>query len=629
MSADHSQVSSAAIDAAIENANRRQLLGHPMGLFLLFLVEMWERFSYYGMRGILVLYLTSPTSGMRNPAPGAPEGFNPGPGWSDADANNAYGWYTGLAYLSPILGGMIADKLIGTHRSMLVGGLLIALGHIVLGISGLGGVAGSAYEMTVFVMGLALIVLGTGHFKPSVSVMVGQLYKHGDARRETAFGIFYMGINLGSALQTYIVGTLGERVGWHWGFGAAAVGMILGLILYMVMRAKLLKGIGDPPANGRSSLAPIFIPISIVISVIAAAAFHTGLLKRADVFISSGPMPWIIGLAALLWASWFTIKQRPEDRGPVASIFIFMLFNAVFWLSFEQAGSSINIFTDRFTDRSVSVPVWWTTFATTQSIAIGSVIALAGLAMGVFAAVRCVTNNSDKRYTRATFSLVLTLVSLVVVVVGVLKAMGQFGFAAELNPIPTTWFQSVNPWLIVVFAPITGVMWTALTRKNANPSQPYKISIGLILVGLGYLFMVWAALQAKEPAKAQMWLICATYFVHTMGEIVLSPTGLSYVTKAAPREYTSLLMGIWFISSFMANLGAGKVAAMVQPILDGQKTLPWHLDKTATQVVEATGKVANTQADFFFLFVITSCGAGLLILVLGPFLKKLTGGRDV
>lgn len=552
MSADHSQVSSAAIDAAIENANRRQLLGHPMGLFLLFLVEMWERFSYYGMRGILVLYLTSPTSGMRNPAPGAPEGFNPGPGWSDADANNAYGWYTGLAYLSPILGGMIADKLIGTHRSMLVGGLLIALGHIVLGISGLGGVAGSAYEMTVFVMGLALIVLGTGHFKPSVSVMVGQLYKHGDARRETAFGIFYMGINLGSALQTYIVGTLGERVGWHWGFGAAAVGMILGLILYMVMRAKLLKGIGDPPANGRSSLAPIFIPISIVISVIAAAAFHTGLLKRADVFISSGPMPWIIGLAALLWASWFTIKQRPEDRGPVASIFIFMLFNAVFWLSFEQAGSSINIFTDRFTDRF----------------------------------------------------------------------LGSF-------QVPTTWFQSVNPWLIVIFAPITGVMWTFLSRKNANPSQPYKISIGLILVGLGYLFMVWAALQAKEPAKAQMWLICATYFVHTMGEIVLSPTGLSYVTKAAPREYTSLLMGIWFISSFMANLGAGKVAAMVQPILDGQKTLPWHLDKTATQVVEATGKVANTQADFFFLFVITSCGAGLLILVLGPFLKKLTGGRDV
>ncbi|HLO42669.1 MAG TPA: peptide MFS transporter [Phycisphaerales bacterium] len=552
MSADHSQVSSAAIDAAIENANRRQLLGHPMGLFLLFLVEMWERFSYYGMRGILVLYLTSPTSGMRNPAPGAPEGFNPGPGWSDADANNAYGWYTGLAYLSPILGGMIADKLIGTHRSMLVGGLLIALGHIVLGISGLGGVAGSAYEMTVFVMGLALIVLGTGHFKPSVSVMVGQLYKHGDARRETAFGIFYMGINLGSALQTYIVGTLGERVGWHWGFGAAAVGMILGLILYMVMRAKLLKGIGDPPANGRSSLAPIFIPISIVIAVIAAAAFHTGLLKRADVFISSGPMPWIIGLAALLWASWFTIKQRPEDRGPVASIFIFMLFNAVFWLSFEQAGSSINIFTDRFTDRF----------------------------------------------------------------------LGSF-------QVPTTWFQSVNPWLIVIFAPITGVMWTFLSRKNANPSQPYKISIGLILVGLGYLFMVWAALQAKEPAKAQMWLICATYFVHTMGEIVLSPTGLSYVTKAAPREYTSLLMGIWFISSFMANLGAGKVAAMVQPILDGQKTLPWHLDKTATQVVEATGKVANTQADFFFLFVITSCGAGLLILVLGPFLKKLTGGRDV
>ncbi len=514
-------------------------LGHPAGLFLLFLVEMWERFSYYGMRGLLVLYLTSPTGGMRNPPSGSPDGFNPGRGWSDPDANTAYGWYTGMAYLTPIVGGMIADKLIGTHRSMLVGGLLIALGHIVLGISGMGTLDQSAFGMSVFVFGLALIVVGTGHFKPSVSVMVGQLYRQGDPRRETAFGIFYMGINLGAALQTYIVGTLGERVGWHWGFSAAAVGMLAGLVLYTALRPKFLGVVGSPPATGNPKLTWMLLPTGVALSGLVALAFYYGHLRAIDEFVSQTWVIALLVLGAVSWALWYTFKQAPQDRGPVASIFIFMLFNAVFWLSFEQAGSSINIFTDRSTDRQV-----------------GSFL------------------------------------------------------------VPTTWFQSINPWLIIVFAPITGVMWTWLSRKNANPAQPLKISFGLLLVGLGYLFMVAAAMQAKDPQKASLWFIVGTYFVHTMGEIILSPTGLSYVTKAAPKHSTSLLMGVWFVSSFIANLGAGKVAAMVEPIMKGDKKLPWHLAGQGP-------KGENSQADFFFLFVISSCGAGLLILVLTPWLKKL------
>ncbi|MBL8878137.1 MAG: peptide MFS transporter [Phycisphaerales bacterium] len=518
-------------------------MGHPTGLFLLFFVEMWERFSYYGMRGILVLYLTTPQNGMRNPPTGAPPGFNPGAGWSDAVANTAYGWYTGLAYLAPIIGGMIADKLIGTHRSMIVGGLLIALGHIMLGVCGTPMIEHGPYNMTVFVFGLALIVLGTGHFKPSVSVMVGQLYQQGDPRRETAFGIFYMGINLGAALQVYVVGTLGELVGWHWGFGAAAVGMLLGLAAYVALRPKLISNIGLPPENSNGSIAGLFLPIGVVIAAFVAYGFHVGALQKFDKFVSQA---WFVGVAAglaLAWATWFTIRQKSVDRGPVASIFIFMLFNAVFWLSFEQAGSSINIFTDRDTNRMIG------------------------------------------------------------------------GFQ-----VPTTWFQSINPWLIIVFAPITGVMWTWLSQRRSNPSQPYKISIGLIFVGLGYLFMVWAAMQAADGRKAAMWLIAANYFVATVGEIVLSPTGLSYVTKAAPKEHTSLLMGVWFISSFIANLGAGKVAAMVEPILEGKQRLPWHLASSPDG--------PNTQADFFLLFVITSCSAGLLIFAFGPLLKRLTAGRD-
>jgi POT family proton-dependent oligopeptide transporter len=224
---------------------RGQFLGHPVGLFLLFMVEMWERFSYYGMRALLVLYLTSPTTGMIKRPAGAPEGFNPGPGWADSDASTLYGWYTGLAYLLPVIGGIIADKLIGTHRSMLVGGILIACGHIALAVSGMGSLNHTDLGMTVFIFGLAVIVIGTGHFKPSVSVMVGQLYKPGDPRRDGAFSIFYMGINLGAFLCAFVCGTLGEKVGWHWGFGAAAVGMFLGLAMYMIGKPIFLLGIGE------------------------------------------------------------------------------------------------------------------------------------------------------------------------------------------------------------------------------------------------------------------------------------------------------------------------------------------------------------------------------------------------
>src|SRR5215468_10449434 len=227
------------------------ILGHPAGLFLLFLVEMWERFSYYGMRGLLVLYLVQSAT----PAPDASGLINPGRGWTRADASLLYGWYTGLAYLLPIAGGLVADRFLGTHRSLVVGGLLIALGHTVLAVSGLGDLARSHLGMSVFVLGLALIVIGTGHFKPCVSVMVGQLYEPHDGRRDGAFTIFYMGINLGAFLSAFVCGTLGERVGWHWGFGSAAVGMLAGLALYLALRPRLLPDIGLPPP-GRANHAP-------------------------------------------------------------------------------------------------------------------------------------------------------------------------------------------------------------------------------------------------------------------------------------------------------------------------------------------------------------------------------------
>lgn len=514
------------------------LFGHPRGLFLLFLVEMWERFSYYGMRGLLVLYLTTPLTGMVSLPEGRAAGFNPGRGWTDADGSTLYGWYTGLAYLLPLFGGIIADKLIGTHRSMVVGGLLISIGHVVLGISGMGAMEHSDFGMSVFMGGLALIVIGTGHFKPSVSVMVGQLYPEGDPRRDGAFSIFYTGINVGAFICAFTCGTLGERVGWHWGFGSAAAGMIAGLGLYLFLRPSTLANVGlaADEAMARSK-APLFLVAGLVLSALFAVGYHFGALSFVNALMTPTTTT-LGGIVVFALAVWFVLSQPKEDRGPVTSIFLFMLFNAVFWMAFEQAGSSVNLFTDRHTDRFIG------------------------------------------------------------------------GFE-----VPTTWFQSVNAAFVIVLSPVFAWIWTQLGTRHISPSQPAKIGIALLLVGLGYVFMTIAGgVTATEGAKASMMLVLGMYFVHTVGELFISPTGLSYVSKVAPARFMSLLMGIWFISSFIANLGGGIVASKVEKIESGEITLPWSF---------------GGQADFFFVFVVSSCTLGVAVLLATPWLKKLSGGRDV
>ncbi len=460
--------------------------------------------------------------------------------WTTSAASTLYGWYTGLAYLFPILGGIIADKLIGTHRSMVIGGLLISLGHIVLGLSGVGELAHNAAGMSLFIAGLAVIVLGTGHFKPTVSVMVGQLYGPGDPRRDGAFTIFYMGINLGAFICAFVCGTLGEKVGWHWGFAAAAVGMIFGLLLYLVGRPYFLKGIGEAPRTNANMTSVAFFFVSVFAAAAFGALYHAGMLGQLAKlmgFIQASAslrivVPVVLAGAILGWSVIFIAKNKPEDRGPVVTIFVFMFFNAFFWLAFEQAGSSVNVFTEQNTDRHL---LGW--------------------------------------------------------------------------EVPATWFQSVNAGLIFILAPLFAVIWTQLGKRKLNPSQPVKIALGLIFLGLGFVFMVWAGrLTVGNAAKASMVFVLVMYFWHTVGELCLSPTGLSYVTKAAPVQFVSLLMGIWFISSFIANLGGGLIAAQVEDIEKGKISLPWKF---------------GGQADFFMLFVVTSIGAGVVILLLTPFLKKL------
>ncbi|MBI1189899.1 MAG: MFS transporter [Tepidisphaera sp.] len=533
---DHDRMNPANPENLAFGAAGRTILGHPTGLFLLFFVEMWERFSYYGMRALLVLYLIRAVTGDE-------KGFNPGRGWTQADASTLYGWYTGLAYLFPIFGGIVADKLIGTHRSMLVGGILISIGHVILGVSGIGSLDQSHLGMAVFIAGLAVIVLGTGHFKPTVSVMVGQLYPPGDPRRDGAFTIFYMGINLGAFICAFICGTLGEKVGWHWGFGSAAVGMIVGLLMYMWGKPRFLQGIGEAPKApaAATGTATMFLVGSLVLAAAFGGLYYAGVTsyfdQMMDYLTNKNPTVGLIvaGLMAggiLGWASLFVAKNEPQDRGPVISIFLFMIFNAFFWLAFEQAGSSINVFTEQNTNRMVG-----------------------------------------------TFE------------------------------VPATWFQSINAGCIFILAPLFAALWTRLGRVKLNPSQPMKIALGLIFLGVGYLFMVVAGKGAVGTAKASMWLIVATYFWHTVGELCLSPTGLSYVTKAAPVKFVSLLMGIWFVSSFIANLAGGLVAAQVERIEKGELKLPWD--------------VGPGQTNFFAGFVIVPVGVGVLVAIFTPLLKKL------
>jgi proton-dependent oligopeptide transporter, POT family len=472
--------------------------GHPSGLWVLFITEMWERFSYYGMRALLVLYLVATTSE-----------WNAGFGWSEESAVKLYGWYTGLVYLTPIFGGWIADKFLGTHRSMLVGGWIIAAGHFCLAFTEFFG-HGAAGSITLgsapapfltFMTGLVLIIIGTGFFKPCVSVMVGQLYSEDDPRRDSGFTIFYMGINVGAFLSGVVAGTLGEKVGWHWGFGSAGVGMIAGLMVYQFFRPMFLKGIGLPPHH---------------------APEHNSHKDPTPEQIQQAEQDEYERTRPLTRVDW--------DR--MAVIVILAGFAIAFWVAFEQAGSSLNLFAMNRTDRVVA---------------------------------------------------------------------GQ--------EFPATWYQSVNPAAIVLFAPLFAWLWLWLDKRGLQPSTPVKFAIGLMILGLGYLVMIFAALQADAAGKAGPHWLLLMYTMVTWGELCLSPVGLSMVTKLSPARYTSQMMGLYFASYFVSNLTAGYLAAFSSKVAAGE-----------------VFTLIGGQADFFLFLFAMPLVVGIIVLTLSPAIKKMMHG---
>jgi POT family proton-dependent oligopeptide transporter len=453
--------------------------GHPKGLYLLFFTELWERFSYYGMRGILILYLTKAllAGGLA---------INP------ADAALIYGYFTGFVYFTPLIGGFLADRFLGQRLAITIGGLTMMVGQFTLF---------AVNTHTGLYIGLLLLILGNGFFKPNISTLVGRLYKDGDPRRDSAFSIFYMGINIGALIAPLAVGYFSDNLfavkdatgeivtyGYRYGFLLAGLGMLLGQIIFNSLSAKYLGDIGKYPA-GKSGNA------------------DTAVLDVKQEGLSR--------------------PVTKQDTQRMTVIFILTAFVIFFWAGFEQAGSSLSLYTDKFIDRKV-----------------GSFL------------------------------------------------------------IPTSWFQSVNPLFIVVLAPLFSIFWTSSLGRRL--STPVKMGMGMILLGIGFFFMLGAVSErnghgdvASEANKAALIWLVMTYLLHTIGELCLSPVGLSVVTKLAHPKFASLMMGVWMLATFIANIVGGYLASFIESM--------------------GAGKIFGTIAGFVIVL-------GLLMIIISKPIKKMMHG---
>lgn len=509
-------------------ATEKEIFGHPVGLFMLFFTEMWERFSYYGMRALLVLYLISEVTG-----------DNPGLGWSKGDASSLYGWYTMLVYITPIIGGILADRLLGFRKAIMIGAVLMTLGHLSLAFQ----------PMPAFYLGLALLVLGNGFFKPNISSIVGQLYPENSDKKDSGYTIFYQGINVGAFLGSILCGYLGETYGWHYGFGLAGVFMLIGLIQFKLSQ-KMFGEIG---------LSPKVI--------------------EEDKETKEEAKP---------------LTKKEKQRLVVVGILAF--FSIFFWAAFEQAGSSMNIFASEYTDRSL---------VNETSISIYKIVSalLSALPVGILTWLFWGMNKSiGKDYPTAMSFMALS----VLILWGIIGYMVYNQFSQTNPEVPATWFQSLNALFIFTLAPVFSVIWQKLAKTKLNPNGPQKFAIGLILLGVGFIPMVIGASQignGMSVEKVSMIFLVLAYLLHTMGELSLSPVGLSYVNKLSPKRLLGIMFGIWFFASAMGNKLAGLLSS--------------YMEKIALE---------SSMADFFTILVYIPITGGIILFLISFPLKKLMHG---
>ncbi len=475
---------------------------HPRALPMIFLTEMWERFSYYGMRALLVLYLVNSLHYERK------------------DALALLGLYTALVYLTPIVGGYLSDRYLGQRKAVLIGGLTMALGHFAM-----------AFEPLLH-LALGLIIIGNGFFKPNLATLLGSLYKQDDPRRDGGFTIYYMGVNLGAFLAPLVAGTLGEKVGWHYGFAAAGVGMLFGVVQFTLGQKKL-DGAGLPAGKtflDRSDWIQIFlIPLCMVplVYLILGGSNLVG-----PYWTALGGIGQLVLIAAVIGVLWFAGRAggpkagveplTREEWNRIIAIFIMGLFVVFFWMGFEQAGGTMSLFADQRTDRNV------------------------------------------------------------------------FGWE-----MPASYFQAINPLAIVALGPLLSIMWTRLDSSRFSIPTPAKMGLGMIILGLGFILLAMADARAATVGKVGPEWLVMVFVIHTVGELFLSPIGLSMVTKLAPTRLAAMLMGLWYTANAIANYLAGSLEEMLK----------------------------TTQIPLYWFLVGSSIGAGVVLLAITPLLKKLMGGR--
>ncbi len=567
----------------------KTFMGHPRGLVVLFFTEMWERFSYYGMRGLLIIYLTQHFL------------------FSDEKSSIIYGAYGALVYVMTIIGGTLADRYLGARKAVTFGAILLCLGHFGMAFEGNGSkevmnINGQEYQLTldgrgsgkdvnqivvapdgqssiisfsedsksilvenpaavglpasinradnptkiitekkylnILYLSLALIIAGVGYLKANISTIVGSLYGVGDARRDSGFTIFYMGINLGSFLASIACGYLGIKYGWKYGFGLAGIGMVLGLITFITLQP-WLEGKAEPP-NPEKLKEKVLGPINVELAcylvgliIIAVAMFF---VMNPDGF-GKVLLPLGIGMFFLLVGYAFTKLQGKERQKMFAAIY-FVLAQIPFWALFEQAGSSLNLFTDRLVDRTM---------------------------------------------------------------------MGW--------EVPAPVFQSLNAGFIFLFAPLIAWLWIALAKRKMNPSTPVKFAIGVFLAGLGFLALVAGMKGSGSTGLTAVYFIFLIYWIHTMGELLVSPVGLSAVTKMAPAQVVGMTMGSWFLYSGLSNYLAGVIARTT-----GAETLGGQL----TDVAAAKAGYIDVYTNVAYVAI----GIAVVMLLISPIIKKWMNNED-
>ncbi len=447
----------------------KDFFGQPGGLTTLFYTEMWERMSYYGMRALLVLFMTAALQ----------EG---GMGLTVATAGAIYGLYTGSVYFMGLPGGWLADRLFGSQKAIWYGGIIIMIGHIILTIP----------DEKAFFIGLIFVIMGTGLLKPNIGAMVGQLYTPEDQRRDSGYAIYYMGINIGSIIGNFVTGFLMDNAGWHWAFGAAAVGMAIGLIQYRLTTYKL-KGVGDEPALplSESGKKNTWLVISAFFAILVSVtyAIMTGLLVIEVIAVAK----YVAVLFTLVFFVYYAVifffgNLSSDEKKRLGALLLVCVASAFFWSGFEQAGSSLNLFARDYTDRMIG-----------------------------------------------TFE------------------------------IPTAWFQSANSIFIVALTPFFAALWINLAKKLVSPSYGLKTALGLIIMASGFIVMFFAAQYAAQGLKVAPYWLITTYFIHTVGELCLSPVALSAISKLSPKRFAGQMMGIFVLTYSIGSIISGLLAGRYNP----------------------------------------------------------------